>query len=54
MAARTGGDVSGHGTAFCKILAEVTQAWYGDASKYPWQVEYREVKAWWNNRNVKP
>jgi len=33
-----------HDAAFMLALTEVAEAWYGDASRYPWQSEYASVR----------
>lgn len=36
-----------HAEGFCFALLRTAQAWYGDATKYRWDLEYRTVKKWW-------
>jgi hypothetical protein len=35
-----------HGAAFCKALADVAEAWYGEATRYPWAREAQSVQRW--------
>lgn len=34
-----------HGPVFLETLQELARAWYGDASLYPWETEYRSLRA---------
>lgn len=34
-----------HGPAFVETLTELARAWYGDAALYPWEAEYRSLRA---------
>jgi len=34
-----------HGPVFIETLRELAQAWYGDAKFYPWETEYRSLRA---------
>ena len=35
-----------HGAAYCRALADVAEAWYGDATRYPWAQEIPAVQRW--------
>lgn len=34
-----------HGPIFVETLRELAAVWYGDASLYPWETEYRSLRA---------
>lgn len=35
-----------HGAAYCRALADAAEAWYGDATRYPWSREAPSVVRW--------
>lgn len=39
-----------HGNGFKNALWEVVTAYYGDARKYPWSTEYKQVRAYGERR----
>jgi hypothetical protein len=35
-----------HDAVFCETLVQVATAWYGKPERYPWDLEYKTVRAW--------